>query len=132
MIIVICTGSVSEWNVSLGQHRYTIRGWNFKSSSGWCVQLMWRNSVSLQWRTPLCKKLKILHFGIGDEIPVYFDIPFMMQVQNLSTKATGSEDIWVTNVDRQDKATTVWIWIKRSVSKAQLLVRLTVVHLTKE
>jgi hypothetical protein len=53
--IVICMNSKAQWNVSLMQHNYSLRGSQFKSSSRWCIQMAWRNRFSLERRSLLCK-----------------------------------------------------------------------------
>jgi hypothetical protein len=44
MKIVIRADSERDWNVSLTQNNYSVRGWNFKSRSRWCVQMTQRVS----------------------------------------------------------------------------------------
>jgi len=80
----------------------------YEASTGWCVQMMQRSSFSLWWRTSLCQKLpsdskkrpdfqkhiidlwkasnyQLSQTGNTDKTPVYFDIPSVTQVHNLSS-----------------------------------------------
>jgi hypothetical protein len=54
---VLITCETTKYKARELAKSHNITQHNFKASTGWCVQMMWKNRFSLCRRTSLCQKL---------------------------------------------------------------------------